>query len=194
MNEYYEKFRDLNVPFIVTCQFNPYYRTAKFAQRASECKKSILYYQKSLQFFDGITPNPAQASTISMILYDIATVYLYEHKYDECENLLKLSKQYSSSQNTQRDYVTAILYAVQGKREESQKIIKKLNPLLKGSCEITVNAILDGRDPHYCVVEQNRSSYDLCVDNNGNGYLLMAVFLIVQDEASVYGLVLVRLD
>lgn len=159
MNEYYEKLRDLSVPFTVTCQFNPYYRTAKFAQRASECKKAIHYYQKSLQFFDGITPTPAQASTVSQILYDIATVYLYEHKYDECERFLELSKQYNPSKNPQRDYVRAILHAVQGKSDESKKLIKGLNPLIKGSCELTVNAILEGRDPHYCVVVQDRSSY-----------------------------------
>ncbi len=160
MNEYYEKLRDLSVPFAVTCQFNPYYRTAKFAQRASECKKAIHYYQKSLQFFDGITPSPAQAKTISMILYDIATVYLYEHKYDECEKFLDLSKQYDSSKNHQRDYVRAILYALQGKSDESKKIVKKLIILIKDNCERTVNAILEGRDPHYCVVPQDRSTYN----------------------------------
>lgn len=159
MNEYYEELRALSVPFTVVCQLHPYYRTAKFAQRASECTKAIHYYQKSLQFFDGITPNPAQASTISQILFDIANVYLYEHKYDECERFLELSKQYNPSTSPQRDYVTAILYAVLGKRDESQKIIKKLTPLFKKSCELTVKAILEGRDPHYCIVPQDRSAH-----------------------------------
>ena len=159
MNEYYEKLRALNVPFTVVCQLHPYYRTAKFAQRASECTKSIHYYQKSLQFFDGITPSPAQAKTIGMILYDIATVCLYEHNYGECEKFLDLSKQYDSSQNHQRDYVRAILYAVQGKSDESKKIVKKLNVLIKGNCERMVNAILEGRDLHYCIVPQDRRSH-----------------------------------
>lgn len=160
MAEYYEKLRNTSVipKFILT--LHPYYRTAKFAQRDSECSKSMYYYRKALEFYDGANPNPHVASIASHIIYDIATLCLYMHEYNECEHFLKASYQYDKSQNQHRDYVKAILLATQDKRDDCIKVLKTLNPFLRENCQAMTNAIFNGSDPHYCIVSQDRSLYE----------------------------------
>lgn len=159
MDEHYGKVRTSNVSFIFPLPFHPYYRTAKFAQRDSECSKAVFYYQKALEFYDGTVPDTKTKSTVSQIIYDIATICLYMHRYDECERFLELSKKYDTSDNQHRTYVTSILRAAQGKEDESRKLLDKLNRFFRENCEPMVDAILTQKDPHYCVVPQYRSQY-----------------------------------
>lgn len=159
MTAYYEKVLASSVPLRVPFAFHPYYRTAKFAQRDSECSKAVHYYRKALAFYDGIVPDPMAAQNAGQIIYDVATVYLYMHKYEECERFLQWSKTYASAENQQRDYVTAILCAVQGREDESRKLLVGMHPFYKNNCEPMVNAILEGKDPHYCIVPQSRRGY-----------------------------------
>lgn len=160
MTVYYEKVLASDVTLRVPFAFHPYYRTAKFAQRASECSKAVHYYRKALAFYDGIAPDPQMAQNAGQIIYDVATVYLYMHRYDECERFLQWSKTYAPAKNEQRDFVAAILCAVQGKEKESQRFLKGMHAFLKRNCEPTVKAILAGTDPHYCVVPQDRCAYE----------------------------------
>lgn len=159
MTAYYEKVLASDVTLRVPFAFHPYYRTAKFAQRASECSKAVHYYRKALAFYDGIAPDPQMAQNAGQIIYDVATVYLYMHRYDECERFLQWSKTYFSQEHQQRDFVETILCAVQGRIEDCQRILEGLHPFFKNNCEPTVNAILAGLDPHYCVVPQKRRAY-----------------------------------
>lgn len=159
MNEHYEKLRSSNVSFIFPLPFHPYYRTAKFAQRDSECSKAVFYYQKALEFYNGTVLDAKKRSSISQIIYDIATIHLLTHQYDKCERYLELSKEYDASDNQHRTYVTSILRAVQGKEEESRKMLCEMNPFFKENCEPMVNAVLAEKDLHYCVVPQDRSEY-----------------------------------
>ena len=160
MVEYYERLGSIDESFVFPLAFHPYYRTAKFAQRASECKKAVYYYKKALEFYDGRRPTAREAATVSQIIYEVATVYLYMHSYSDCEKFLKLSEIYDPSENQQRNFVAAILYAVQGNRDECDTAIRSLNDFFKTSCEATANAIFEGRDLHYCAVPQDRSEYD----------------------------------
>lgn len=80
MNEHYEKVRTSNFAFVFPLPFHPYYRTAKFAHKDSECSKAIFYYQKALEFYDGTAPDTKTKSAVSQIIYDIATIYLYMHR------------------------------------------------------------------------------------------------------------------
>jgi len=159
MNEYYQKLTSFDIPFAFPISMHPYYRTAKFAQRASECTKSIFYYQKALSLYDGTIPNEKTKAGASQIIYDIATVYLYMHEYDKCEKFLGLSKEYDSRENQHRTYVTAILYAVQGKQKECQKLLNKMSAFLKRNCKPMTDNILAGKDMHYCSVPQDREHY-----------------------------------
>lgn len=160
MDEHYGKVRTSNVSFVFPLPFHPYYRTAKFAQRDSECSKAIFYYKKALSFYDGVTDlNAKNKSLISQIIYDIATLYLYMHKYDECEKFLLLSNTYDSSENQQRTYVTAILYAVQGRVNDSRNLLDTMSSFLRMNCEPMIEAITAKKDPHYCVVEQDKSAH-----------------------------------
>ncbi len=159
MTAYYEKVLVSDIPLRVPFAFHPYYRTAKFAQRDSECSKAVHYYRKALAFYDGIVPDPKAAQNAGQIIYDVATVYLYMHKYDECERFLAWSKTYAPAENQQRNFVETILCAVQGKEDESQKLLDGLHPFFKNNCEPTVKAILAGTDPHYCVVTQKQRTY-----------------------------------
>ena len=93
MTERYEKLLSSSVKIEVNLSFRPYYRTAKFAQRNSECSKAIYYYLKSLEFFDNAEATKQTSASSSQILYDIATVYMYMHEYDSAEHFLNLSVQ-----------------------------------------------------------------------------------------------------
>lgn len=160
MEEYYERLRSLpSVPKFVL-SLHPYYRTAKFAQRDSECTKAMYYYRKALDFYRDVNVDTQMASIASHIIYDIATLCLYMHDYSQCEHFLEFSYKYDKSKNAQRDYVKAILLAVLGKREECEKLVNGLNLFLKGNCQSMTEAIFNGTDPHYCTVLQDRSQYE----------------------------------
>ena len=159
MNEYYEKVKSSNISFVFPLQLHPYYRTAKFAQRASECSKALFFYRKALSFYDGATPNANINSSVSFIIYDIATICLYMHEYDECERFLKLSNKFDKSQNQHRTYVTSILYAIQGRVDDSYALLNSMSSFLRQNCEPMIEAILAEADFHYCVVSQDRSGY-----------------------------------
>ena len=160
MNEYYGNLIASSVSFVFPLTFHPYYRTAKFAQRDSECSKAIFYYKKALTFYDGVADlNSKNKYAISQIIYDVATLYLYMHKYDECEKFLALSSTYDNSENQQRIYVTAILYAAQGKINESRNLLTVMSSFFRMNCEPMIEAISAKNDPHYCVVEQDKSAY-----------------------------------
>jgi len=160
MEACYERLRGFSQvpPFLLA--FHPYYRTAKFAQRDSECSKSMYYYEKALEFYYGKPLDERGSSNASHIIYDIATLCLYRHDYEECDRFLKLSYQYDPSLNAQREYVKAVLCAIRGEKEECDRILSKMSPFLKEPCEAMVSAILSGRDPHYFAVAQDRSRYE----------------------------------
>jgi len=159
MVEFYEKLRIYSAIPDFVLSFHPYYRTAKFAQRASECSKAIYYYRKALEFYDGIKPSQRLSSIVSYIIYDIATVYLYMHNYEESERFIQISRQYDETPNQQRDFVYAILCAVSGNIDKCSEIISELNPIFSSNCKAVTAAIFNGNDPHYCIVSQDRTSY-----------------------------------
>lgn len=157
----YEKVLNSGVNLTVSLAFFPYYRTAKLCQKASQAKKAVYYFSKSLEFFQGRNVTPATAKAVSQMLYDVATVYLYMHDYENCEKFLNLSQNYDDGKNLQRDYVKATLQAVKGNAEKCNLIIKSLqHPTLEASCLKTTQAILKGTDLHYCIVPQDRDNFE----------------------------------
>lgn len=154
----YEKANGFGIPFRFPLQFHPYFRTATLAHRDGECSKAIFYFQKALAFYN--PPKDANAaSVIGQLMYSIATVYLYMHRYDECKKYIELSQKYSPAEHPQRTYITAILHAVQGRADEAREAVSHLNPQLQFACKQNVSAILSGKDPHYCTTEQDRSRH-----------------------------------
>ncbi len=160
MTEYYEKLRLSNIDLDFPIAFHPYYRTAKFAQRDAECSKAINYYQKALAFYENATQTSPKSTVVGQILYDIATVYLYMHQYDLAEKTLALSKQYSPADNEQRQYVSAVLKAVQGKHDDCDAIVDALPGYLQSSGRAIVQAIRSKTDLHYGIVPQNRTGHN----------------------------------
>ena len=159
MTAYYEKVLASDVTLRVPFAFHPFYRTAKFSQRDSECSKAVHYYRKALAFYDGMVPDEKMSQNAGQIMYDVATLYLYMHRYEDCERFLAWSKTYMPAKNEQRDFVAAILCAAQGKEKESRNLLRGMHAFYKNNCEPTVNAILAGTDPHYCIVPQERRHY-----------------------------------
>jgi len=159
MNESYEKLRDSNVAFVFPLSFHPFYRTAKFAQREAECKKALFYYQKALSFYSADSTDRRITSALSHIVYDMATVFLYTHHYDECREFLALSNQYDSKSNQHRTYVTAILCAIQGQTKDAVEYLESMNPFLQENCRPMIKAISERKDLHYYAVPQDRTGY-----------------------------------
>lgn len=177
MEEYYEKLKDLSSIPKFLLSLHPYYRTAKFAQRDSECSKSMHYYRKALDLYRDVKLDAHVSSVASHIVYDIATLCLYMHEYDQCEHFLEFSYKYDKSKNPQRDYVKAILLALKGKRAECEKLVRGLNLFLKGNCQAMTKAIFNGTDLHYCIVPQDRSQHGgfwRSFENDAGGFRAMA--------------------
>lgn len=161
MAEYYEKVLASGVDLSVSIVYTPYYRSAKLNQKASKPKKAVYYFSKAMEFFEGRNVTPATAKAVSQMLYDAATVYLYMHDYENCEKFLKLSQDFSKAQNQQRDYVEAILAAINGNAQKCKEIVEKLsNDTLRISCLKLTEAILSGSDLHYCEVPQDRDNFE----------------------------------
>ncbi len=156
---YYNNLLNSDVSFLFNQSFHPYYRTAKFAQRDSECSKALHYYEKALEFYDDIEIDNEKSKILSFIYYDMGTVYLYSHNYEKAIEFLDVSCKFNSALNSQRDYVLAVLYAVQGKKDELNSLFNNMSQFLRINCESMTSAICDGTDPHYCVVPQKGINY-----------------------------------
>ena len=159
MYEYYDGLIKSSVSFVFPIQFHPYYRTAKFAQRESECSKAIYYYRKALSFYDGRAIDEKIRASASQIIYDLATIYLYMHEYDECERFLKLSEEYNPDEDQQRNYVKAILLAAENKFSECYSVAEGMNRFYREYLDPMLDAINNHADLHYCVCLQDRSKH-----------------------------------
>lgn len=159
MSEYYEIARMSNIPLKYPLYFHPYYRTAKFAQRKSECNKAIYYYQKALEFYNDQEKKDASPEIVSQIIYDVATIYTFIHKYEEAKKLIELSENYSSSENQHRDYISACLFALNGDFKSAKEKMNNMTPFLKQNCKIILDNIEAKSEKHYFSVPQDRSRY-----------------------------------
>lgn len=152
---FYDDLVSASVNFSFPNTFQPYYRTAKLYQQASECTKAINYYKKALSFYENASPTANNKRQASQIIYDIATVCLYSHQYALAQSYLELSREYCADINWQREYVQAILYALGGKTEQCSILTASMPELLKQSCVNIISAIESRSELHYFVVEQS---------------------------------------
>lgn len=157
--EYYAKLSAFGISFVFPPAFHPYYRTAKLAARDSECLKAVYYYKKALAFYENREITPQVSSSLCRISYDVATVCLYMHQYGKCRAFLALHDRYAKGTEPEVDYVRAILYATEGEAEAALALAATLADPLGTSCTATVSAILEGRDPHYCLTEVSRGDF-----------------------------------
>ena len=141
MNKYYEKMMGYNEIVSFKIAFHPYYRTAKFAQRKSENEKALSYYNKALELYSENETDTVKLENMGQIYYDIATIFLSCHEYEKSWNNIEKSKRYSPAENPQRNYITAILYAVEGERDKVKKIVDSLPGYLKANCEQIISSI-----------------------------------------------------
>ena len=159
MIEFYEKMQEYGQDFLFNIAFHPYYRTAKFAQRESECKKAIKYYKKALAFYDDKEKNRETLKISAQLYYEIATVYMYMHEYEKAGLFMGRSFECDKSPNPQRNYVLAILCALDEKYDMLKQLLDSLPGVLKMSCNQITGAIINKSDPHYCIATQDRGAY-----------------------------------
>ncbi|MBO7304983.1 MAG: hypothetical protein J6V09_07160 [Clostridia bacterium] len=159
MIEYYDKLHALDSHFSYPLPFYPYYRTAKIAQKSSECSKAIHYFNKALSFYGEISPNKKDIAIASQIMCDCAAMCLYMHQYEKVADFLTLAQQYGNENKEHATYIMAVLYAVHGKEDECLALVNSLCDIAKENCNELVQRILAGSDLHYCVVPQDRTEY-----------------------------------
>lgn len=159
MEKYYSRLLCSDINLIFPLAFTPYYRTAKFAQRDSECTKAIYYYKKALEIYKDKKLSAEQSKIVSFIYYDLATVYLYCHEYEKSVMTMEKSYRYDSSQNSFRDYVVTVLNALSGEKARVGLLLSQLSPHFIESCKPMTEAIFKGEDLHYYVVPQDRTKY-----------------------------------
>lgn len=135
MNEYYGKMREQNVDYSFTMVFHPYYRTAKFAQRKSENEKSLYYYKKAMDLYSGQETTAEKRENIGQFYYEMGTVCLSCRDYKKSRQFIEKSCEYSPEENPHRNYVTAILCAVEGNKAEAEKLVDNLPEYLKTECQ-----------------------------------------------------------
>lgn len=163
--EHYRELLEASVKFEYQLLFHPYYRTAKLANKNElEMTKSLYYYRKALEFYDGTEPQGGNAETVSFILYDAATVSMIMHRYGDAQRFMELSYRYSHKENQQREYVMSILEAIVGNADGCNARVVRLNGLFRDSARAVTERILAGSDIHYFAVEQDRSKYGEFID------------------------------
>lgn len=141
MNKYYGKMLEYDFDLRVIIGFHPYYRTAKFAQRKSENTKALNYYSKALELYSGDETDAVKLVNLGQICFDMATVWLSCKEFEKSREFLERSCSFSPEENPQRNYVAAILCAVEGKRDEAKKLVDSLPDFLKADCERIVASI-----------------------------------------------------
>lgn len=140
MNKYYEKMLEYDEDYSFKIGFHPYYRTAKFAQRKSENIKALNYYKKALGLYSENETETLKLENMGQIYYDMGTVCLSCKDYENSRIFLEKSYKCSPADNPQRNYVMAILYAVEGKCSESKKLVETLPDFLKAECEKIISS------------------------------------------------------
>lgn len=141
MNKYYEQMQKYDIKFTFMVAFHPYYRTAKIAQRKAENAKALSYYNKALELFSENEADTAGLENMGQIYYDMATIYLSCQDYDKSWEFIEKSCKCSPAENHQRNYIIAVLYAIEGKKDESKKLVDSLPDYLKEHCERLISTI-----------------------------------------------------
>ena len=141
MNKYYDKMLEYDFDFKFIIGFHPYYRTAKFSQRKSDNTKALNYYNKALELYTENEKDTVSLENMGQIYYDLGTVYLSCKDYEKSRECLDKSFNFSPADNPQRNYVLAILYAVDGKSVEARKIVDSLPDYLKSNCQQIISSI-----------------------------------------------------
>lgn len=141
MTKYYEKVSEYDGDYSFKIAFHPYYRTAKFAQRKAENEKALNYYNKALGFYCESETDSLRLENMGQIYYDMGTVCLSSKNYKESRCFLEKSCKVSPADNPQRNYVMAILCAVEGKTDESNKLVESLPDYLKANCEHIITSL-----------------------------------------------------
>ncbi|MBQ7005107.1 MAG: hypothetical protein IJN68_01600 [Clostridia bacterium] len=164
MQKHYEKLSDHEPQVAFNLAFHPYYRTAKIAQRDSECKKAVYYYRKALEIYDSFIPDNTAKKNISLISYELATAYIYIHDCDNAERFLELSERFDPTDNPLRNYTRAVLYAIRGNNDKYKSFLELLPAQLKENCIHVAAPMINKTDPHRFVIEQSRITYPSFVD------------------------------
>ncbi len=141
MNKYYENMSEYNADYKFLIGLHPYYRTAKFAQRKSENEKALIYYGKALALYSENESDTVKTENMAQICYDMGTVYLSCQQYEKSREFLEKSYKFNPAENPQRNYVMAILCAIEGKQDESEKIANSLPDYLKSNCGRVIASI-----------------------------------------------------
>lgn len=141
MNKYYDKMLEYDENYLFKIAFHPYYRTAKIAQRKSENTKALNYYNKALELYSEKETDALKLENMGQIYYDMGTIYLSCHDYEKSRAFLELSCKFSPAENPHRNYVMAILYAIEGKHVDSEKLVDSLPEYLKADCKKIISSI-----------------------------------------------------
>lgn len=142
MNKYYEKMAEYDEDAQFLVAFHPYYRTAKLAQRKSENEKALKYYNKALGLYSGNETNTGKKENMGQIYYDMGTVCLSCHDNAKAWENIEKSIKYSPAENPQRNYVTAILCATEGRMVQAHELVDGLPDYLKINCQQIISSLL----------------------------------------------------
>lgn len=141
MNKYYDRMFSYDFDFKLIIAFHPYYRTAKFAQRKSENEKALYYYNKALELYSDDESDAVKRENMGQICYDMGTVYLSCQDYAKSREFIEKSCRYSPAENPQRNYVEAIVCAVEGRTDKAKRLVDGLPDYLKAACEKIIASI-----------------------------------------------------
>lgn len=128
-------------------------KIAKAAHNGGDYHEALCYYQRALEVFeDGQVHNERQQEIISASVYtNMASCLTMLFRYEEAEEMLRISKEISSEQ-TGRAVTEAILYAAMGQREKVLECLDELEqqlPELVDAVTETVEDIFAGTHEHF---------------------------------------------
>ena len=133
----------------------PYLKVAKCAYEDGVydlAKENYLFAIRSLKNLEtSVQTQGMLASAYS----NLASCLTMMHNFDQAQEVLKISRKMVTALRG-RDSIEAILLAAKGNAEEAKMCVAALknnDPALYNQCKEVVDAIIDGKHPHFCPLE-----------------------------------------
>lgn len=128
-------------------------KIAKAAHNGGDYDRAMAYYERALELFDEAQVQGERQSEIirASVYTNMASCLTMLFRYEEAEDMLRISKEISSEQ-TGRAVTEAILYAAMGQREKVLDCLDELDAQMPELVDVvtkTVEEIFAGTHEHF---------------------------------------------
>lgn len=137
----------------------PHLKCAKYAHESGELDIALSEYFKGLNCIQEMPEGPARTRLLGSTLTNAASCMTYMHRYQDAQAALEEARQ--TGPVPRIEAVEAVLLAAMDKEEEMEACLVALaeaNDPDYDHIRDLVQAIMDGRDPHFCAQPVNEEA------------------------------------